>query len=71
VAPPSLTPALATVRLVPVGGSKDKLPRVPAGGAALATPPMSNDPAAATATARVPGTSRVKNFLLCTIQLFL
>jgi hypothetical protein len=49
-------------------GAMVRVPRVPGEGAALATPPRSNDPPVATATARGAATNRVKNLFLSTSE---
>jgi hypothetical protein len=60
--------ALTIVVSRPVDGVIVRVPRVPAAGAALATPPRSSDAPPATATARGAATNRVKNLFLSTSE---
>ncbi len=63
VQPPEVRAVMICVSL-PLVGAKVRVPRVPAGGAALATPPRSSEPPPATATTRGAATNRLKNLFL-------
>ena len=64
--PPEVV-AVMTVVSRPLVGLNVRLPSVPGGGAALATPLSNSDPPVATATARGAAINRVRNRFLSTI----
>jgi hypothetical protein len=63
---PAEVVALTMVMSRPVDGVMVRVPKVPGAGLALAAPPRSNDPPAATATTTGAATNRVRNLFLST-----